>query len=261
MGGKITAVSVLRTSVGRRGNYGVDTPMVPAVQAFIAIMLIQIGIQQTSGKDGNSQGWWAIGSGAILLGIALLYLHATRRGKFIAWSRALGEMALKGDEEVLDLATGRGSVATLAAARVPRGKVTGVDTWNTRSRIGGNRKGEPEDVIARRNAELEGVKVEFKPGDIRKLGLPGNQYDLVTSNLGVGSLNRMEERDDAIAEAVRVCKPGGRLAIADTNFTAQVAKRLTDLGMQDVTTESMGWEAWYGGPWRPTKLVSARKPR
>ena len=251
--------AVLTSSAGRRGNYGVDTPMVPAVQSFIAIMLIQIGLQQV--RNSEDQGWWAIGSGVILLAIALTYLHATRRGKFRAWSRTLGAMQLKGDEQVLDLGTGRGSVATLAAARVPLGKVVGVDTWTQRSRIGGNRKGDPENVIAARNADLEGVKVEFKLGDMRDLGLPGNQFDLVVSNLGIGALNRAEERQTAVDEAVRVLKPGGRLAIADTNYIPQVAKRLTDLGMQDVKTQSLGWETWYGGPWRPTKLVSARKPR
>lgn len=250
---------VLRSSVGRQGNYGVDTPIVPAVQSFIAIMLIQIGMAKTTRDD--NQGWWAIGAGVILLSIALTYLHATRRGKFRVWSRTLGAMQLKGDEQVLDLGTGRGAVATLAAARVPKGKVIGVDTWTARSRIGGNRKGDPESVIARRNADLEGVKVEFQTGDMCKLSMPGNQFDLVVSNLGVCALSRPDERAAAVDEAVRVLKPGGRLAIADTNFTAQVAKRLNDLGMLDVKTTSLGWEVWYGGPWRPTRLVSARKPR
>ena len=53
-------------------------------------------------------------------------------------------------------------VPGLAAARVPRGKVVGIDTWTQKSRIGGNRKGDPESVIARRNADLEGVKVEWQ---------------------------------------------------------------------------------------------------
>jgi arsenite methyltransferase len=257
--GKMCAV--LRSSVGRQGNYGVDTPIVPAVQSFIAIMLFQIGIGQVSGPERDPQGWWAIGSGSILLTIALTYLHASRRGKFVAWSRALADLKLKGDEQVLDLGCGRGAVATLAAARVPRGKVTGIDSWAQKSRIGGNRKGDPEVVIARRNAELEGVKVDFQTGDMTKLPLPGNQYDLVVSNLGVGAITKSAERESAVDEAVRVLKPGGRIAIADTNFTGHVAKRLADLGMLDVKTSSMGWEAWYGGPWRPTKLVCARKPR
>lgn len=253
---------MLRTSIGRQGNYGVDTPIVPAVQAFIALMLLQIGIQTVNGDgDDQKQGWWPIGAGAILLAISLTYLHATRRGKFRVWSRVLGRMQLKGDEQVLDLGTGRGAVATLVAARVPKGKVIGVDTWSQRSRIGGNRKGDPESVIARRNADLEGVKVEFKTGDMRRLGLPGNQFDVVVSNLAIGSLTHAAERESAIDEAVRVLKPGGRVAIADTNFTGEFARRLTDLGMHDVKIESLGWEVWYGGPWRPTKLVSARKPR
>lgn len=252
---------MLRTSVGRQGNYGVDTPAVPAVQSFIALLLLQVGYKQLTQEE-DGQGVWVMVAGGLLLTMALVYLHASRRGKFRAWNRVLADMRLNGNEQVLDVATGRGAVATLVASRVPKGKVLAVDTWAKRSRLVGT-KGDSEDTIARKNAVADKVadRIEFKTADMRSMPLPGNSFDLVTCSLGVSALSPADQRQDAVDEMVRVVKPGGRLAIADINNTKDYAKRLADLGMEQVETRSMGWEAWYGGPWRPTILVTARKPK
>src|SRR5882757_5858788 len=172
---------VLRHSVGRQGNYGVDTPVVPAVQAFFALVLLNLGYKKVSAQQ-DQQGWWLIGSGAILLTIALTYLHASRRGRFLVWSKALGDLHLVGTERALDLGCGRGAVTTLVAARLPKGSVVGIDTWRTRSKLVSN-KGGTEEQIARKNAAAEGVsdRVEFRQGDISDLNLDGNQFDLVVS--------------------------------------------------------------------------------
>ena len=246
-------------SVGRRGNYGVDTPIVPAIQAFLALVMLQIGYTKI-GRDDDSQGWWLIASGGILLGIALLYLHASRRGKFRVWSRALGDLQLEGTERALDLNCQRGAVTTLVAARLSTGRVLGVDTWSRRSMLMSNRGGS-EDQIARRNGVDEGVadRCEWKQADVRSLNLDGNRYDLVVSGMGIGVLPTAQQRRQAIEEAVRVTKPGGRLLIADIRHTASYAKLLRELGCQ-VSTRPAGWEAWYGGPWLSTTLITATKP-
>jgi ubiquinone/menaquinone biosynthesis C-methylase UbiE len=208
----------------------------------------------------DPQGWWLIGAGSILLAIALTYLHAARRGKFIAWSRVLGQLNLTGTERALDLGCGRGAVTTLLAARLPSGSVLGVDTWRTRSRLMSNRDG-TEDQIARRNAEAEGVAevVEFQQGDIRGLGVDGNQFDVVVSGLGISAVPDADGRRAAVEEAVRVTRPGGRLLIADVRHTKEYARHLAELGCEHVQSRSMGWEAWYGGPWLSTILVTATK--
>jgi arsenite methyltransferase len=253
--------AVLRSSVGRQGNYGVDTPIVPAVQSFIALLLLQVGFKQLTDEQ-DDQGVWVMAAGGLLLVMAMCYLHASRRGKFRAWNRALADMHLNGDEQVLDVATGRGAVATLVASRVPKGKVMAVDTWAKRSRLTSN-KGDTEDTIARKNAVADKVadRIEFKTADMRNIPVAGNRFDLVTCSLGVSALSPADQRQDAVDEMVRVLKPGGRLAIADINNTKDFQRRLSDLGMEDVKARSMGWEAWYGGPWRPTILVTARKPK
>jgi SAM-dependent methyltransferase len=252
-------VSVLRSSVGRRGNYGVDTPLVPGVQAAVALMMLNMGIERVATKH-DPQGWWLVGSGAILMGIALTYLHASRRGKFRVWSRVLGGLNLVGTERALDLGCGRGAVTTLVAARLPRGSVLGIDTWRSRSRLTSN-KGGTEDEIARRNAELDGVadRIEYRQGDITDLGIPGNQFDLVVSGLGISAVYTAEGRRAAVDQAVRVARPGARLLIADVRYTKECAARLAELGCEQIESRSLGWETWYGGPWMATILVSARK--
>lgn len=249
------------SSVGRRGNYGVDSPVVPAAQAFIALVMLQLGYTKLSSND-DPQGWWLIGSGVILLAIALIYLHASRRGKFRVWSDALGALGLDGTERALDLGCGRGAVTTLVAARLTSGSVLGVDTWTRRSMLVSNRGG-TEDQIARRNAIAEGVaeRVEYKQGDLTDLNMTGNQFDLVVAGLSISALPGTEQRRGAVDEAVRVTRPGGRLLIADLRHTDTYADRLRELGCQDVETRSLGWQGWYGGPWTPMVLVSARKAR
>lgn len=242
-------------STGRRGDYGVENPLIPAVQALVGLLMLQAGATSEGAAVGLSV------LGAALLVVAGLYLHASRRGRFRAWARELGALSLRGDEIVLDLGCGRGAVTTRAAVAVPNGVVVGVDLWGPAPRRIGRRP-VPEDEIARNNAEAEGVadRVRYIVGDLDDLASDGNHFDLVLSGGGLSRLGSAQRRTAALDEAVRVVQPGGRILIGDVRNTGRFAARLAELGCEDVRSHSGGWETWYGGPWLPLVFVTARKP-
>ncbi|MEP7273244.1 MAG: class I SAM-dependent methyltransferase [Acidobacteriota bacterium] len=98
---------------------------------------------------------------------------------------------------VLDVACGTGNLAIPAAKA--GAIVTGVD-------IATNLLEQ-----ARLRATLEGVKIQFDEGDAEGLPYPDGSFDLVVSAFGVMFAPRPEL---AAAELVRVCRPGGQIALA-----------------------------------------------
>lgn len=114
-----------------------------------------------------------------------------------------------------------------------------------------------------RNARAEGVadRVHVQAGDLRRLPYAEASFDLVVSSLTVHTIFGADARAQAITEAYRVLRPGGRLLIADLARTPrEYAAVLARLNAQDICVRNLGWRVWWGSPWVPTRLLTARKP-
>jgi ubiquinone/menaquinone biosynthesis C-methylase UbiE len=199
--------------------------------------------------------WPFVAAGVVLACIGC-GLYTSVRGKFVVWAELLDQIALRGDEQALDLGCGRGAVLLMAAQWLTTGRAVGVELWRTRDQSGNAAE------ATRRNAVAEGVvdRVALCTADMAALPFRDGTFDVVLSNVAIHNIRGRAGRDRAIAEAVRVLRPGGRLLIADIFGSARYRARLAELGMINVARRSLGWRMWWSGPWLPTCLVTATKP-
>jgi len=142
-----------------------------------------------------------------------------------------GLTALAPGERVVDLGSGCGMDAFVAATYVGfRGHVFGVDMTERQRDQARRLRTAAGDVFDH---------VSFLEGNITRLPLPDGSVDCVTGN---GVLNLVADKARAFAEAARVLRPGGRLAICEL----VAGHHLPAAVVGDVDL----WEAGIGGALR-----------
>ena len=119
------------------------------------------------------------------------------------------------DERVLDVAAGNGN-ATLAAAR-RGGRVTSTDYVAALLDRGAER------------ARAERLDVTFQVADVEALPFADASFDAVLSSFGVMFA---PDHARAAAEMLRVCRPGGRIALANWTPESLVGQMFKVLGRQ-----------------------------
>jgi len=149
---------------------------------------------------------------------------------------------------VLDVGTGPGRLAILMA-KEERAPVTTLEF-------------EGEGIqVARRNAEEAGVggRIRFLRGDAARLPFPSGAFDLVAS---ANLIHHMDEPDLAVQEMVRVCRPGGRVVVADMTqagldllaevhgqfgHTHDTGPMTVSEAVDTLSSEGLGIERWEEG--------------
>ena len=121
----------------------------------------------------------------------------------IIWrKKMLRELKPLAPKTVLDVATGTGDVAIMAARILKPDRITGIDISEGMLEIGRKKI----------NKLLLNNKIELIKGDSEAINSADNSFDAVTVAFGVRNFENLEK---GLSEILRVLRPGGKLVILE----------------------------------------------
>ena len=111
-------------------------------------------------------------------------------------------LAPRSGQKLLDVAGGTGDISFRFLKRAPDASATVLDLT------------EPMLIAGRQRAEAESMaaRLDWVVGDAMALPFEDAQFDVYTISFGIRNVTRIE---DALSEAFRVLKPGGRLMVLE----------------------------------------------
>jgi ubiquinone/menaquinone biosynthesis C-methylase UbiE len=112
---------------------------------------------------------------------------------------------LRAGMSLLDVGCGPGTITADLARRIPGGEVVGIDL--------------PPDVIGAAQREFGAANLRFEVGDVYALHFDAGSFDLVYAHQ---VLQHLGDPVAALREMLRVLRPGGLVAVRDSDYGAFV---------------------------------------
>jgi arsenite methyltransferase len=221
-------------SSSTKPDYGIDAPGVLRNLFLFGTLCLLVGIFAPSPLRlgpislTSQTFFWPAG---FLIVEGLLFLLYVKVGKFRHRDFMLGLHTWRGDENVLDVGCGRGLLLAGAAKRIAAlsgsGHATGIDVWSNVD-MGGNSAD-----ATQHNLALEGVSslCTLISQPAQEMPFPDATFDVIVSNLCLHNIYDAPTRHKALAQIVRVLKPGGVALISDYKRTGEYAQNFRDSGL------------------------------
>lgn len=140
----------------------------------------------------------------------------------IIWrKKMLSELKPLAPKTILDVATGTGDVAILAARILKPGKITGIDISDGMLEIGRKKI----------TKLLLNNTIELLKGDSEAINSADDSFDAVTVAFGVRNFENLEK---GLSEILRVLRPGGKLAVLEFSKPAGSFRWIYNLYMNNL---------------------------